>query len=60
MARTDDRVRAKECPMCLESMRLRVHEASVRIPGTSQIVKHLVRNWECPDCSYEEEFEEEE
>lgn len=60
MDHTDDQDATKECPCCLETMHLRVRDVSVRIPGTSQIVKHRLKQWECQDCSYEEEFEEEE
>jgi len=50
--------RRKECPVCLEVMRIRTHEQVDRIPGVSQTVTHMVREWVCPDCSYEEEVED--
>lgn len=43
--------------MCGEFMRLRAREVVMRIPGTSQEVKRLEREWVCPECDY---FEEEE
>jgi len=60
MPQTDDQFRTKDCPVCGETMRLRTRELSERIPGSSQIVKHVVKEWECADCSYEEEYEDEE
>lgn len=45
----------KECPMCGEFMRLHVLETVTRIPGTSQEVKQLEREWRCPECDYFEE-----
>jgi C4-type Zn-finger protein len=48
-------VRTKECPLCCETMRLETHERIERIPGSGQTVTHVVREWECPECSYEQE-----
>jgi len=58
MPDTDPQRRLKECPLCAETMRLRAVERIERIPGSSQVVKHQVREWVCPDCSYEEEVED--
>lgn len=58
MPESDDQIRGKECPVCTETMRLRKIERIERIPGASQVVKHQVREWVCPDCSYEEEVED--
>ena len=44
-----------ECPMCGESMRLRVRQATDRIPGLRQAVTRTVREWYCPGCDYYEE-----
>jgi hypothetical protein len=41
-------------------MRLRTYERIDRIPGTGQTVKHVVKEWACPECSYEEEDEDDE
>ena len=48
----------KECPMCGEQMRLVVRVPAEVIPGTHQIVKREVREWQCPECDYFEEDEE--
>jgi len=60
MPDTQAQIRAKECPCCCESMRLRTYERIDRIPGTGQTVKHVVKEWACPECSYEEEDEDDE
>ena len=44
-----------ECPMCGETMRLKIRETVDRIPGHSQVVKRVVREWVCPACDYYEE-----
>ena len=41
--------------MCAEFMRLHVVEVITRIPGTSQEVKRVEREWRCPECDYFEE-----
>jgi C4-type Zn-finger protein len=51
----DTQTRTKECPLCCEMMRLRLRERIERIPGSGQTVKHVVKEWECPECSYEDE-----
>jgi len=45
----------KECPLCGEFMRLRAHETFNQIPGTSQIVRTIDREWVCTECDYFEE-----
>jgi uncharacterized protein with PIN domain len=45
----------KECPMCAEFMRLVSRETVTRVPGTSQEVKTIVREWVCPECDYFED-----
>lgn len=57
MPDTDAKVHRKECPLCGEAMRLKARERIERIPGSGQTVAHVVKEWECPDCSYEEEFD---
>jgi YgiT-type zinc finger domain-containing protein len=47
----------KECPMCGEIMRQQTREEVIRVPGTSQEVKRLEREWVCPECDYFEEDE---
>ena len=40
----------KECPLCGESMRLKVSESVVRIPGNPKASTHKVQEWVCPEC----------
>ena len=47
----------KECPLCTTFMRLVKRESVSRLPGTSQEVKSVSKEWVCPECDY---FEEEE
>jgi C4-type Zn-finger protein len=58
MPDTDATTQAKECPLCCETMRLKSRERIERIPGAGQTVKHVVKEWECPECSYEEEADD--
>ena len=46
---------AKECPLCGESMRLKENETVVHIPGRSEAIKRVAREWVCPECDYFEE-----
>jgi len=55
----DNREEEKECPLCYETMHLKSHKQVDHIPGTGQTVTRVVKEWVCPDCSYQEEFEEE-
>ena len=47
----------KECPLCTTFMRLVKRETVSRLPGTSQEVKSVSREWVCPECDYFEEDE---
>ena len=47
----------KECPLCGTFMKLVTRTHVSRLPGTSQEVKSLSKEWVCPECDY---FEEEE
>jgi len=47
----------KECPLCGDTMRLKLSERSDCLPGTGQVTKRPVREWECPECDYWEEAE---
>ena len=49
---------AKECPLCGDSMRLRVREDVVQVPGNPRPVTHKVREWVCPECDYFEEADQ--
>jgi len=55
----DKAIPPKDCPLCGEVMKLKTREEIQRIPGAGQVVKRVVREWECPECSYEEEVEDE-
>ena len=59
MADTGTPTRTRECSLCCGTMRIRTREEIVRIPGIDQYVKRVVREWECPDCSCEEEIDDE-
>jgi transposase len=50
---------AKECPLCGETMRLKVSEDVSQVPGNPKASTHVVREWVCPECDYFEEAEEE-
>ena len=49
----------KECPLCGETMRLQIREASEYIPGMGQTAPRTIREWVCPECDYWEEAETE-
>jgi C4-type Zn-finger protein len=49
----------KECPLCGETMRLKVREEVDYIPGQSQVVRREIREWLCPECDYFEEYDAE-
>jgi YgiT-type zinc finger domain-containing protein len=51
------RAKEKECPLCFEFMRLKTRKQTEHIPGTGQTVTLDVKEWECPECSYQEEFD---
>jgi transposase len=50
----------KECPLCGDSMRLRVSETVVQVPGNPRPATHKVREWVCPECDYFEEADADE
>jgi C4-type Zn-finger protein len=45
----------KECPMCGDPMTLQTRETITRVPGTSQEIRALVREWVCRECDYFED-----
>ena len=49
----------QECPLCGGTMRLRLIESVVQIPGNPNATTSVAREWVCPDCDYFEEVEEE-
>lgn len=52
-----DRIMHKECPLCGERMQLEVRETITRVPGSSQEVRTVIREWVCRECDYFEEAE---
>jgi transposase len=55
----DERMTAKECPLCGGTMRLRENQTVVRVPGNPNATTRITREWVCPDCDYFEEADEE-
>jgi C4-type Zn-finger protein len=49
----------KECPLCGESMSLKVSRNSAQVPGNPGATTRTVREWVCPECDYFEEAESE-
>ena len=49
----------KECPLCGETMRLRVSENVVLVPGNPKPTAQRVREWVCPECDYFEDADAE-
>jgi C4-type Zn-finger protein len=47
----------KECPLCTTFMKLVTRPSVTRVPGTSQEVKSVTKEWVCPECDYFEEDE---
>ena len=50
----------RECPLCGGTMRLKVHDIVVSVPGNPRPTTTHTREWVCPDCDYFEEVDEEE
>ena len=50
-------VMQKECPLCGERMYLATRETLARVPGSSQEIRTVVREWVCRECDYFEEDE---
>jgi len=48
----------KECPLCGETMHLRVTATPVRVPGNPNATTRTTREWVCAECDYFEEDEE--
>jgi uncharacterized protein with PIN domain len=55
IARPDE---GKECPMCGEFMRLVTRQHIEHVPGLPAPVKHVSKEWVCPECDYFEEADE--
>ena len=50
---------SRECPLCGGTMRLKVAEREIRVPGNPRPTVQRSGEWICPDCDYYEEAEEE-
>ena len=50
--------RAKECPMCGTTMRIKRTEQILRVPGNPRPTTRSSTEWICPECDYFEEAEE--
>ncbi len=48
----------KECPLCGESMELKVSTRVERIPGHPNPNTRVLREWVCRGCDYFEEVDE--
>jgi hypothetical protein len=47
----------KECPLCGETLRLRIRDVPVRTPGRPGLVSQRQSEWICVECDYFEEAE---
>jgi rubredoxin len=50
----------RECPLCGGTMRIKVIETVVTVPGNPRATSKTSREWTCPDCDYFEEVDENE
>jgi transposase len=48
----------KECPLCGETMHLKMTERVVQVPGNPNASARVSREWVCPECDYFEEADE--
>jgi hypothetical protein len=49
----------KECPLCTSNMRRVTRTITSITPGSQRAKARTYDEWECPDCDYFEEIEEE-
>ncbi len=49
----------KECPLCGETMQIKVTEKVDLIPGNLDPSTRTMQEWVCPECDHFEEVEEE-
>lgn len=45
----------KECPLCGDRMTLQTRESVTSVPGSSQEIRTVVREWVCRECDYYED-----
>jgi C4-type Zn-finger protein len=50
----------RECPLCGGTMKIKVIETVVNVPGNPRATAKTSREWICPDCDYFEEIDEDE
>ena len=48
----------RECPLCGETMRIKVIEKVDLVPGNLDPSTSTTREWVCPDCDHFEEAED--
>jgi transposase len=48
----------KECPMCGERMSLQTRETVTRVPGSTQEIRNVVKEWICRECDYFEDADD--
>jgi len=48
----------RECPLCGGTMRIKVIESVIHVPGNPTGTAKMSREWLCPDCDYFEDFDE--
>jgi rubredoxin len=49
---------SRECPLCGGTMKMKVFETVVTVPGNPRGTPKQSREWICPDCDYFEEIDE--
>jgi hypothetical protein len=50
----------RECALCGGTMRIKVFETVITVPGNPRATSKASREWICPDCDYFEEVDENE
>jgi rubredoxin len=50
---------SRECPLCGSTMKLKVREIVVQVPGNPRPTTTQSSEWLCPECDYFEEVDEE-
>ena len=48
----------RDCPLCGATMRLKIGELVMQIPGNPKPTRAASREWICPECDYLEEEDE--
>ena len=50
---------SRECPLCGGTMKIMENQTVTRVPGHPDATTRTTWEWECPDCDYFEEADEE-